>query len=128
MRPKGRYILKKKILIFFIVLIILLAYAVHWAFFDMSISRLPKGEFISAVESPNGKYTIKAYLTNGGATTSYGIRGELNFNNSIKNPKNIYWDYKIEEAIIEWIDDDVVIINGIELKVPYEKFDWRRKL
>lgn len=119
--------MKKKLLIFSIVTIILLAYSVYWAFFSLSISRLPKGEFISEVESPNGTYTIKAYLTNGGATTSYGIRGELNFNNSNKNPKNIYWDYKIEKANIKWIDDDTVIINGVELSVPNEKYDWRRK-
>lgn len=105
----------------------LLTHRVYWFGFSMSTSRLPKGELMSEVQFPDGRYTIKTYLTNGGATTSYGIRGELNFNNSTKKPKNIYWDYRIEEAEIEWMDDDVVIINGIRLKVPYEKFDWRRK-
>lgn len=102
-----------------------LLYGIYWAFFDMN--RLPKGELISEVESPSKTYTIKAYLTNGGATTSYGIRGELNFNKSRKRPKNIYWNYREEEAIIEWINDHTVIINNIILKVPNERFDFRRK-
>lgn len=92
------------------------------------MARLPKGELISEVQSPNGTYTIKAYRTNGGATTAFAIRGELNFNNSRKRSKNIYWNYRQEEAIIQWIDDDTVIINGIKLDVPNEKFDFRTKL
>lgn len=50
------------------------------------MGRLPKGNLISEVKSPNGTYTINAYLTNGGATTSYAIRGELNYNYEQKNP------------------------------------------
>lgn len=103
---------------------VFLTYGVYWAFFDMS--RLPKGEFISQLQSPNGKYSIKGYLINGGATTSYAIRGELNYNNFEKRPKNIYWNYREKEIIIEWVDDNTVIINGIELDVASEKYDFRR--
>ena len=116
--------MKKKTLIIFLCIIVFLAYGVYWAFFDMD--RLPKGELISEVQSPNGEYSIKGYLTNGGATTSYAIRGELNYNNSKRRAKNIYWNYREEEAIIEWVDNNTVIINGIELDVPNEKFDFRR--
>lgn len=118
--------MKKKILITFIVLIALFSFLGYWAFFDMT--RLPKGELISQLKSPNGTYTVKAYISDGGATTSYAIRGELNFNNSRRKPKNIYWNYRQEKAKIEWIDDDTVIINGHELDVLNEKFDFRRKL
>lgn len=91
------------------------------------MNRLPKGKLISEVKSPDETYTIKAYLTNGGATTSYAIRGELNFNKSNKKSKNIYWNYREEEATIEWVDNDTVIINGIQLSVPNERFDFRRE-
>jgi len=117
--------LKKKLLVIFIVLIFFLAYGVYWAFFDMS--RLPKGELIAEVQSPKGTYTVKAYVSDGGATTSYAIRGELDFNNSGEKSKNIYWNYRENEAIIQWVDDDTVVINGIELDVPNERFDFRRK-
>ena len=117
--------MKKKITLIAIIIISILTYGVYWAFFDMG--RLPTGESISEVQSPNGTYTVKAYLTDGGATVSYAIRGELNFNNSRKKPKNIYWNYREEKADIEWINDDTVVINGHELHVPDERFDFRRE-
>ena len=89
--------------------------------------RLPTGELLSEVQSPNGTYTVKAYRTNGGATTAYAMRGELNFNNSTKRPENIYWNYREEKANIEWINEDTVVINGHELQVPHERFDFRRE-
>ncbi len=119
--------MKKKLLFVFIVIIALLVYGLYWAFFSMSIIRLPKGELISEVQSPKGTYILKAYLTNGGATTSYAIRGELNFKDSRKSAKNIYWNYREDKATIEWVDDDTLIINGIKLEVPNERFDWRRE-
>lgn len=117
--------MKKKIIVVILIIVAIVSYGIYWAFFDMS--RLPKGELISEVQSPNGTYTIKAYLTNGGATTSYAIRGELNFNTVNKKPKNIYWNYKEDKAIIRWVNDDTVIINGYRLDVLTERYDFRRK-
>ena len=79
------------------------------------------------MQSPGGKYTLKSYRTDGGATTSYAIRGELKFNTENKKPKNIYWEYRTENATVEWLDDDTVIINRVQLDVPDEKYDFRRK-
>ncbi|MBV1757797.1 MAG: DUF5412 domain-containing protein [Dethiosulfatibacter sp.] len=117
--------MKKKLIITVIVVITVLAYGVYWSFFDLA--RLPIGELISEKISPDGVYTVKAYLTNGGATVAYAIRGELNFNTANRKPKNIYWNYREEDATIEWMDENTVIINGIELDVPNEKFDFRRE-
>ncbi|UJF16614.1 DUF5412 domain-containing protein [Jeotgalibaca sp. MA1X17-3] len=117
--------MKKKIILSLLVIVGLLSYGFYWAFFDMN--RLPEGELIADVSSPKETYTIKAYLTNGGATTSYAIRGELHFNDSNKKAKNIYWNNREEEVEIEWMDDDTVRINGIELEVEDEKFDFRRE-
>lgn len=98
---------------------------VYWAFFDMN--RLPTGEYLTEDTSPDGTYTVKAYLTNGGATTSYAIRGELVFNNRNGKTKNIYWNYQEETADIKWIDHDTVVVNGHTLKVPKDKFDFRNQ-
>ena len=51
-----------------LLMILLLGYGVYWAFFDMD--RLPTGEYLTEETSPDGKYTLKAYVTNGGATTA----------------------------------------------------------
>ncbi|WP_307802537.1 DUF5412 domain-containing protein [Bacillus sp. XF8] len=102
-----------------------IGYGVYWAFFDMS--RLPTGEFLSEETSPDGKYTLKAYVTNGGATTSFSIRGELVRNDQNKKTKNIYWNYRENTANIIWSDNDTVIINGHKLDVPNDKFDFRNQ-
>ena len=117
--------MKKKILMSVVIIISVFIFGIYWLFFDMT--RLPKGELISQSQSPDGTYTVKAYLSDGGATTSYAIRGELNFNDSRKKPKNIYWGYRLEKAHIEWIDDETVSINGHKLQVPNERYDFRRK-
>ncbi len=100
-------------------------YGIYWVFFDMN--RLPTGEYLTEEMSPDGTYTVRAYLNNGGATTSYSIRGELVFNKNNSKTKNIYWNYREETAEIEWIDNYTVIINGHTLEVPNERFDFRNQ-
>ncbi len=112
-----------KAIVFIIMFATIIFFSIYWAFFSMA--RLPKGEFLLESKSPNNNYTIKAYLVNGGATTSYAIRAELIRNN--RNPKNIYWNYREENAVIKWLSDDVIEINGHILSLPNDKYDFRRK-
>jgi hypothetical protein len=44
----------------------LIGYGIHWAFFDME--RLPKGTVLAEQVSPDGTYTVRAYLSDMGAT------------------------------------------------------------
>lgn len=103
----------------------LIGYGVYWAFFDMN--RLPTGEYLTEETSPDGKYTLKAYIANGGATTSYTVRGELVFNQQNNKTKNVYWNSKEETANINWTDNNTVVINGHSLHVPKDKFDYRNQ-
>lgn len=107
-----------------LLLVGIVGYGVYWAFFDMN--RLPTGEYLTEETSPNGKYTLKAYVTNGGATTSYSVRGELVFNDKNNKNKNIYWNDREESANISWTDNNTVIINSHTLDVRKDKFDFRR--
>ena len=116
--------MKKKISVFIIIAI--LSYGVYWAFFDMSLSRLPEGDLIVESKSPNGEYIIKAYKSSGGATTGFAVLGELNYNTVNKKSKNIYWNYHEDTASIEWINNDTAIINGHRLNVLQDTFDFRR--
>lgn len=100
------------------------AYAVNWTFF--STQRLKGQEYLKESTSPNGTYTVTAYLNNGGATTSFAVLGTLK-NNKNGKTKNIYWQYKCEKADMEWVDEDTIKINGEELEVKNEVYDWRRK-
>ena len=103
----------------------LLGYGVYWVFFDMN--RLPTGEYLTEESSPDGKYTVKAYVANGGATTSFTVRGELVFNQKNRKAKNIYWNHKEDSADLKWLDNATVMINGHSLDVPKDKFDFRNQ-
>ena len=80
---------------------------------------------IAESTSPDGTYTVNAYVSNGGATTSYTVLGELMFNKENKKSKKIYWQYRENAADITWVDDDTVKINGVILDVPNETYDYR---
>lgn len=111
--------------IIFLSLSCLVGFGIYFLFFDMN--RLPQGEYLTEETSPDKSYTVRAYLSNGGATTAYAVRVELVFNNQKDKSKNIYWNYREETAAIKWLDNDTVIINGHTLDVPNEKFDFRNQ-
>lgn len=125
----GKKSTYKKVLKVFLVVgllfIALIGYGFYALFIDMN--RLPTGEYLTEETSPDGKYTLKAYVTNGGATVSYAVRGELVFNEKSNKTKSIYWNYREENASITWTDNDTVVINGHSLDVPKDKFDFRNQ-
>ena len=65
---------------------------------------------IAESTSPDGTYTVNAYVSDGGATTPYTVS---------------YWQYRENAADITWVDDDTVKINGVILDVPNETYDYR---
>lgn len=101
----------------------LLAYGIHWAFYDLE--RIPKGDLLVESLSPDGRYTVRIYVSDAGATTSFSTVGEL-MDHQSKQTRNIYFQYKESKAIVEWLDSDTVVINGRELDVPCEVYDYRR--
>ena len=94
---------KHKVIIILLLLIFLIVYGIYWAFFD--IQRIEGEEFLSESTSPDGRYTVTAYLNNGGATTDYAVLCTAT-DNETGRERNIYWNYKCEKAEIEWIDEE----------------------
>ena len=118
---------KKIIIIISIIIAILVggvAYGINWAFFD--IQRINGQVYLGNSTSPNGTYTVTAYLNNGGATTDYAVLGRLK-NNRNGKMKNIYWQYHCTKAEMEWVNDETLKINGKEFNVTNEIYDYRRK-
>lgn len=103
------------------ILIVIISFMVSCSY---SMENLPQGELLNSFDSPNGTYTVNIYLCNGGATVDYAVRGELK-NNIDGSQHNIYWNYHEDHAEVEWIDDETVIINGIQLNVLTEIYDFR---
>lgn len=126
MRKKAKLSKKDKWIIAIALVISILAIlsAIMYAFGYFFYFGRPHGEFMYGVESPNGEYTVNAYLCNGGATVAYAVRGEV-VNNETGKKRNIYWDYKIKTAEIEWINNDVVSINGHVLNIHTDSYDYR---
>lgn len=122
MRKTKKYIIIIAIIIFIIVGGVF--YVINWAFFD--IQRINGQEYLDELTSPNGTYTVTTYLNNGGAITNYSVLGTLK-NNINGEIKNIYWEYRCEESEMEWLNDETIKINGIELNVRNEIYDYRRK-
>lgn len=90
------------------------------------MDHLPEGELIKSAESPDGTYRINAYRCDGGATTDHSVRCEVERIDS-KEVRNIYWQYKIQDAEIHWKSNTVVDINGVELDVTKDRYDWRNE-
>ncbi len=117
--------MKKKIFFTILFVIILLTVLGYWKFF--SLSGLSGGEKIQSIHSPDKTYTLHIYKHNGGATTSYAIRGELVANNKkFMNKKNIYWNYREDTATVKWLDNHTVMINTHKLNIETDTYDFRK--
>lgn len=80
-------------------------------------------ELINETTSPNGTYTLKAYLSSEGAISAWTLYIDLHFNKSWKKKKQIYYAYGDQDyAYIEWIDDNTCIINSITLNLPNDEY------
>ncbi len=115
--------LQKRLLVL-LLLVGILGYAFYWAFYD--IQRIKGVEMLATAIAPDGQHIVTTYLTNGGATTSYGVIGEVRNNNTGKS-WNIYWQYRCWEAEVDWIDNETVVINGVKLNIHHDKYDFRHQ-
>ncbi|WP_237979777.1 DUF5412 family protein [Bacillus thuringiensis] len=115
----------KKIFFTILFIIIVLISLGYWKFF--TLSGLSGGEKIQSIHSPDKTYTLHIYRHNGGATTSYAIRGELVANHKKSmTTKNIYWNYREETATVKWLNDHTVMINKHTLNVETDTYDFRK--
>ena len=112
-----------------VILSVLFIIAAGWFLFShiSTMDNLPTGEIITSADSPDGTYRVSAYLCDGGATVDYAVRGEVT-TLSTGEHRNIYWEYHCEDAKIEWLDDNTVKINGRQLDVRKDIYDYRQEL
>ena len=106
-------------------IIIILLLVINHFFFSMS--KLPEGEYLTEATSPNGEYTVNAYVSRSGATVADAVRGEVVYHQKRDRKKNIYWAYRESTADIVWIDDHTVSFNGMELDVRKDVYDFRKE-
>ena len=104
----------KRILVLVLVFVILIC--VSFQIIESKLLFLPEGTKIETLNSPNGNYTMNAYLIDGGSLSANAIRVEI-INNENEKTKNIYYSYPEDVIIFEWMDNDNVIINGVKLNI-----------
>jgi len=107
-----------------LIVIALMMYGVYLAFFD--IQSIEGQEVLREVLSPDGSNTLIVYLNNSGATTDYAVLCAVK-NNQNGRRRNVYWQYHCTDANVRWVDDDTVAINGRELDVWKDSYDYRRE-
>jgi len=115
MKKSNKYIL-------IIIVISFVFYSIYSMLFD--IQRLRGEEIINISASPDGNYTLTMYVNNGGATVDFAVLGTIK-NNLTDVNWNIYWQYHCDESDVYWINNNTVIINGIQLNVTKDIYDWR---
>ena len=89
------------------------------------MKNLPEGNFLESYDSPSGDYTLNVYISSPSLSSS-AIRGEIVYNKKNFKKKNIYWQYKVDDATVVWVGDDTVLINGVKLNVLKDTYDYRR--
>lgn len=110
--------------ILLILLILVLGIIIFNQFYN--INNLNTGELIEELYSPNNKFVLKSYFINGGSLSANSVRVEV-INNDTNESRNIYFNYPENKVNMKWIDDVNVDINGIELNINKETYDWRKK-
>ncbi|WP_075618621.1 DUF5412 family protein [Paenisporosarcina indica] len=100
--------------------------------FDTRLTELDgKGELQETFISPKSKYKAEYHLILGDATNSNQDRisiTSLNDKGNEFNDKTIYWRYPSEASmVIEWENDDTLIIEGREIKIHDEKTYYNYK-
>lgn len=97
---------------------------INYLFFN--IDRVPEGEELAEKTSPSGAYTVVTYVINAHTTVAPAVRGEVIYHDEHDKLRNLYWAYRIEKGEIEWINEHVVSINGMELDVRKDTYDFRK--
>ncbi len=112
----------KKLLITLFALALAFVIAVS-VFFQNTVWLIGGQKVIEKSESPDGNYTVTAYLINGGATTSYTVlctaKRKYGF------ARIIYRQYRCDEAEVEWLDSTTVVINGTKLNIEKDTYDYK---
>jgi len=88
---------------------------------------LPAGELVIESSSPSGDRLVRAYFIDPGAAGRTVVRAEVVGLDLGSKPRNIYLNEPSPHGVprITWKSDTVVVIDGIEVNVEAENWDYR---
>ena len=111
-----------KIVLFISVLSIILIFVLCniLVFIIAKSQRCEEDTYLLTSQSPDGKYTLKAYRTEPGATIDFSVKVYLVSENTKTLIYNVYHEYT---ADIIWIDNCTVKINGMQINLSETQRD-----
>ena len=110
-----------------VIVSVLFIFSAGWFLFSRlsGMNNLPEGELITSADSPDGTYRVSGYLCDGGVTVDHAVRAEVMTLSTGKH-RNIYWEYHCDN-LKKWLDVNTVQINGRQLDVRTESYDYRNR-
>lgn len=81
------------------------------------INKLPKGEMLYTTSSPDGDMEISVYCVKNSLGSA--VRAELKTNGK---STNVFWQTGIDTVEVNWVNNDVAVINSIPLDVSHGGF------
>lgn len=138
--------MKKKDIISIIALLFVTIFVivVYRQFYYIDLTKFQYNMMTARQESPDGEYLIELFTvgekdeTIGDINDTYYVYARLFYqpdvgdegiiNWSDINSKIIYFQKDSNEVSLKWLDNKTALINGVELDVTSEQFDYRRKL
>ncbi len=112
---EAKWLLKIKSWITIILPFILTVILTLGLFFSLLLSAFGANERIETTHSPDGIYTIDIYRWDAGAAGTFGVKGELN--GPLWTKKRIYYQKRVDNVEINWINNFTVTINGYILNL-----------
>lgn len=82
--------------------------------FFFKMSDLPNGKFAASLDSPNGVGKVSMYRVENSLGSA--IRVQYNSTDGKKHT-NIFWQTDIDNADMEWINDENIKVNNIMINV-----------
>ena len=99
-----------------IILLVVIGICCGIHYYFLPLKPLPYSELIYESMSPDGTYLVRAYVSSPSLSPDT-VWCEFIAGN--KNPKVFYQQYRASSCIIDWDNNDTVVINGIQLKLPF---------
>lgn len=118
---------KKRNFLIIILPVVLFIGLISWFiyYFQYDLQSVPKeGEVIAVVESPNKQYVMTVKKNSAGASSMFWNLVGILDNRANNTEKIIYWD-EGSKAKVTWVDEKTVVINGVELNIEKDTFDYR---
>ncbi len=129
--------LKKSYILVMIIIMMLLLFIMIKIPFDRKLENLhyESKPLISVNASPNQKYAMIFYLSEGGSLSNDGVIGVLE-NREQEEKHVIFFSYPCSDVIVKWIDNKTIETKWINtydytekkkiLNVEQDTYDWRK--